>query len=99
MLRVTLKALALACLIALPVHAADTPNTLTDAERGQGFKLLFDGKTLDGWHSFQQKGTGKDWSVADGAIRLDRPRLTETAADDHRPDGPHHPHRFEAAGL
>ncbi|HEY4089911.1 MAG TPA: DUF1080 domain-containing protein [Luteibacter sp.] len=72
MLRVALKALALACLIALPVHAAETPNTLSAAESSQGFKLLFDGKSLNGWHSFQQKGTGKDWSVADGAIRLDR---------------------------
>lgn len=72
MFRVSPKVLALAFLVTLPAYAEDTPNTLTDAERGQGFKLLFDGKSLAGWHSFQQKGTGKDWSVADGAIRLDR---------------------------
>jgi hypothetical protein len=66
------QAFVLACLVALPAYAADTPNTLSDAERSDGFKLLFDGKTFNGWHSFQQKGTGKDWSIADGAIRLDR---------------------------
>ncbi|SEN13717.1 protein of unknown function [Luteibacter sp. UNCMF331Sha3.1] len=64
MIRPYVKALAIACCMAvLPVHAADD---------GKGWKPLFDGKTLDGWHSFGQKGTGKDWSVVDGSIQLAR---------------------------
>jgi len=29
------------------------PNTLTPAERAAGWRLLFDGKTLDGWRAFK----------------------------------------------
>ena len=47
-----------------------SPNTLTPAERTAGWKLLFDGKTLNGW-----RGIGYDtvptahWVVADGTIK------------------------------
>ncbi|MGZ6117696.1 MAG: 3-keto-disaccharide hydrolase [Gemmatimonadaceae bacterium] len=46
------------------------PNTLTDAERRAGWRLLFDGKTFDGW-----RGLGYDsvptahWKIENGAIR------------------------------
>lgn len=52
--------------------AAQAHNSLTAQERAQGWKLLFDGHSLDGWHSFNQHGTGRDWSVVDGAIQLER---------------------------
>lgn len=68
MSRIVFKVVALACMAALPVHAADT----SDAKHDQGWVSLFDGKSLAGWHSFNQKGTGKAWSVDDGAIRLER---------------------------
>src|ERR1700730_14973508 len=46
------------------------PNTLTDDERRTGWRLLFDGKTFDGWH-----GLGYDsvptahWKIENGVIR------------------------------
>jgi hypothetical protein len=45
-------------------------NTLTPQEKADGWQLLFDGKDLNGWHSYLEKGVGKDWTVQDGAIRL-----------------------------
>jgi hypothetical protein len=64
MARNYLKIAAFACgLATLPVHAAD---------KEQGWTPLFDGKTLAGWHSFGQEGIGKDWSVVDGTIQLQR---------------------------
>ena len=49
----------------------DTPNMLSEAEKNEGFELLFDGKTLDGWHGFQKDTLSPDWKVEDGAITLD----------------------------
>jgi cytochrome c len=46
-------------------------NTLTEAEKAAGWKLLFDGKSTAGWHSYGQKAAGKNWIVQDGAIHLD----------------------------
>jgi hypothetical protein len=46
------------------------PNTLTDAERRARWRLLFDGRTFDGW-----RGLGYDsvptahWKIANGTIR------------------------------
>jgi hypothetical protein len=46
------------------------PNTLSTAEERDGWRLLFDGKTFDGW-----RGLGYDsvptshWKIEDGAIR------------------------------
>jgi hypothetical protein len=48
------------------------PNTLTAQEKKDGWKLLFDGKTLDGWRVFKKKGT-RGWAVKDGAIYLEKP--------------------------
>lgn len=49
---------------------AQQENTLTSQEKAGGWQLLFDGKDLNGWHSFLEGGPGKDWSVQDGAIML-----------------------------
>jgi hypothetical protein len=44
------------------------PNTLTDAERQAGWKLLFDGKTTDGWRGYQMDAMPPGWKVIDGAL-------------------------------
>lgn len=55
---------------ALPAAAQRNamPNTLTDAEKKDGWTLLFDGKTLNGWHRYQQPGNTEGWEVQDGAL-------------------------------
>ncbi len=45
------------------------PNTLTSAEKAEGWQLLFDGKTLDGWRSFNEKELKGGWTVVDGCIQ------------------------------
>jgi hypothetical protein len=45
-------------------------NTLTEAEVAEGWTLLFDGQTLDGWRNYNSEDlTG--WRVEGGAIRAD----------------------------
>ena len=47
-------------------------NTLTAKEKQEGWKLLFNGKDLTGWHSYLEKQPGKAWQVEDGAISLNK---------------------------
>ncbi len=51
---------------------AQTVNTLTPAEKKDGWQLLFNGKDLKGWHSFQATTPGKSWEVKDGVISLNK---------------------------
>lgn len=44
------------------------PNTLTEKEKADGWKLLFDGKTTSGWHAFRGKDVGDRWKVMNGAL-------------------------------
>jgi hypothetical protein len=43
-------------------------NVLTDDEKKAGWKLLFDGKSLDGWHNFKSKDVRPGWQVKDGIL-------------------------------
>ena len=38
-------------------------NVLSAAEIKEGFKLLFDGKTMTGWRNFKKQTIGKDWII------------------------------------
>src|ERR1700733_6578148 len=49
---------------------AQQMNSLTDAQKKDGGQLLFDGKTLNGWHRYGNKPPAF-WKVKDGAITLD----------------------------
>ena len=60
--------LALADVSAAAAQRA-APNTLTAAEKAAGWRLLFDGKTLTGWHGLGYKtGDVGLWRVEDGAL-------------------------------
>jgi len=53
--------------IAVPRPA--TPNTLTDAERAAGWRLLFDGRTTDAWRAAEGAAFPEDgWSIEDDAL-------------------------------
>ena len=44
------------------------PNTLTTQERRDGWQLLFDGRTTEGWRGFRKDGFPKGWEVSGGTI-------------------------------
>src|SRR3979490_869024 len=76
--------IAASCTPPTPVRTEHTSplNTLSAAERNAGWRLLFDGKTFDGW-----RGLGYDsvptahWKIENGTIRKiadgDVPRLAD----------------------
>ena len=47
------------------------PNTLSEKEKNNGWQLLFDGQTTNGWHTYGKKAAGKIWKIEDGALHLD----------------------------
>ncbi len=49
-------------------NAQTAPNTLTAAEQREGWRLLFDGRTLDGWRRYDTDSVPTGWQVLDGAM-------------------------------
>ena len=50
---------------------AQKPNTLTRKEKKEGWKLLFDGHTTKGWHTYLRDTVGAKWQVKDDALVFD----------------------------
>lgn len=44
------------------------PNVLTAAEQAAGWRLLFDGRTTQGWRGYKQPTMPAGWQVVDGAL-------------------------------
>jgi cytochrome c len=51
--------------------AQRSPNTLSPEEARQGFRLLFDGKTLDGWRGWRRTEAPSGWRAVDGELRFE----------------------------
>lgn len=45
------------------------PNTLSQAEIADGWELLFDGETLNGWRDYNGDSLTQPWTVVDGCIQ------------------------------
>ena len=45
-------------------------NSLSDHEKAEGWKLLFDGKSMNGWKNFKKDGVGKSWVIDNGTMHL-----------------------------
>lgn len=74
----TMLALTGACATSSTAASTDTTahpassasmNTLTSAEQAQGWRLLFDGKTTNGWHGFRRTDVPAGWQAVDGELR------------------------------
>ena len=46
------------------------PNTLTEAEKSDGWSLLFDGTTSEGWRGYKNDHFPSAWQVIDGTIHM-----------------------------
>jgi hypothetical protein len=56
-------------IIAAPAQNNTPANQLTGAEKAAGWRLLFDGKTFDGWRGFHSDKVPTGWVVEDGCIK------------------------------
>lgn len=70
-----------AAISVLSCCAADreTPNALTADEKREGWTLLFDGRTMNGWDDPRMKSPpGDAWTIEDGCLKASRhPHITE----------------------
>lgn len=68
-----MKAIAFGLVLSVLATGAwtQTMNTLTAAEKQAGWKLLFDGRTTDGWRGFKAPAPDAGWHVAEGALSPD----------------------------
>ena len=58
-------------LVAAQAPSAPAANTLTAAERAAGWRLLFDGRSLDGWRGYKSDAAPPGWRVVDGTLTKD----------------------------
>jgi len=57
--------------IATGAYCQDENNSLTEQEKLQGWVLLFDGKTVDGWRGYNQPSfPGNGWVVEKGILHV-----------------------------
>ena len=64
-------ALALTSLLLAVVPLRAQNNTLTDAEKAAGWRLLWDGRTTEGWRSARSESfPTKSWVIADGEFKV-----------------------------
>ncbi|MFD2522239.1 3-keto-disaccharide hydrolase [Emticicia soli] len=68
-----MRTLTLLLLLGLVVTQTYAQNTLTADEKKAGWKLLFNGKDLSGWHAYGGKEVGSAWIIEQGAIKLNVP--------------------------
>src|SRR3954447_23199960 len=72
----TVCLLALALMVCVPVYSFakddETPplNTLTGKEKSDGWRLLFDGQSIDQWRRFNGQAIGDKWKAKDGTLAL-----------------------------
>ncbi len=55
--------------------SGDSTNTLGSQEKAEGWQMLFDGKTTNGWHTYGKETVGQAWKIRDGVLYFDTTRV------------------------
>jgi hypothetical protein len=63
-----IQLLALSCLALFGGVAIAEDNVLSSKQQQEGWKLLFDGKSLKGWNNFKSDKVRPGWQVVDGTL-------------------------------
>ena len=62
-----------------PAPAPTTDNVLTEQEQREGWKLLWDGKTTNGWRGAKiQTFPEKGWRIEDGVLKVEKANGAES---------------------
>jgi len=70
MRRTIILPLALIILAGLSAAADKNPNNLTKKEKAQGWRLLFNGTSLEGWRGYRMPGLPEGgWEIKDGLLK------------------------------
>ncbi|MBC7674125.1 MAG: DUF1080 domain-containing protein [Polaromonas sp.] len=56
-----------------PMVVSTSMNELTAAERADGWRLLFDGTSMDAWRGYKEATVPAGWHVANGIITKSTP--------------------------
>jgi hypothetical protein len=68
--RVAIGRAALLCALCIAIAGGAEPNRLTARERAAGWRLLFDGKTTDGWLEITEKPFPTNcWTIENGCLK------------------------------
>ena len=60
----------LVCMTLCSVAAIAQHNQLTDREKSEGWVLLFDGKSMDGWRACNGTAMPDNWVIENGVVRV-----------------------------
>ena len=68
MKRILYFGLAAVAALTVAVSCCSKQNKLSKQEIAEGWQLLFDGKTLDGWRDYNGEALTGPWTVENGTI-------------------------------
>ena len=60
----------------------DQLNELSGKEKKEGWKMLFDGKTTNGWHTYNRDTVSRNWQIVNGSLMTNPATKTGKGMED-----------------